>query len=421
MRKDEVIAMELINRYKADVKDSGPVFVEADSMYGYAFLKRLVNHSKRYQTKRFHLQDMEPCSGTKMAPMIFGLCAPKKYSRDKSLNYNDSTGMWKLKFNDGSIIYRACIMTGAGSNKRLETFIATEKEVFWKWLKYVNRQTNRYQKPKPGFFVGQMTPNGLQYVEQKKPVQTPVIHEAIDTMKVDMEYFFNNNHIFTRYNMPGTRKIMLVGPPGTGKTSMCIKFAREYKDDKSIVIASDLGALVSHLRRCAQHKVSTIVIVEDAEAILNDTGMGTSSQLLNLLDGINQPTNKAGAYIIMTTNHPNRIEDRILKRPGRIDKIISVGPLKDQQAVECAKLYFPDEFKDWTNLENVVNNMTGAQIKELAQSTMCYAAQNSLKFDLKTVKLVKSKLTDDLSDAYKYAEDNTIAQKGNKVSFGFNS
>lgn len=421
MRKDEVIAMELIKRYKEDVEGSGPVYVEADSVVAFHTLKTLVKHAKRFRMKKFHLQEMEPCSETKMAPMIFGLQAPRKYTRKNVLEYSDATGMWKLKFSDGSVIYRACIMTGMGSNKRLETYMATERHVFWKWLKYINKQTLRNQKPKPGFHVAIQTQMGLQYMEQKDPVQTPVVHNAIDEVKTDMEYFFDNNDIFTRYNMPGTRKIMMVGPPGTGKTSMCIQFARKYKDTKSVVIASDLGALAGHLQRCAKHKVPTIVIVEDAEVILNDTGAGTSSQLLNLLDGINQPTNKAGAYVIMTTNHPSRIEDRILKRPGRIDKIVSVGPLRDQQAVECAKIYFPDDFKQYQELSTIIDNMTGAQIKELAQSTMCYAAQNSLEFDLETVKLVKSKLTDDLSDAYKYAEDNTIAQKGNNVSFGFNS
>ena len=75
------------------------------------------------------------------------------------------------------------------------------------------------------------------------------------------------------------------------------------------------------------HNVPTVVILEDAESTLSD-GNSTQSSVLNFLDGVDQPSNKNGAYILMTTNHPERIEDRVLRRPGRIDRIFQVGPLK---------------------------------------------------------------------------------------------
>ena len=126
----------------------------------------------------------------------------------------------------------------------------------------------------------------------------------------------------------------------------------------------------------------------------------------------------------MTTNHPERIEDRVLRRPGRIDRIFQVGPLKDKHALDCAKLYFGEDLKytKKTNgqIESIVSGMTGAQIRELANSTRAYCASNQLDINPESLKEVSSRLTEDLSDALQFAEDNSlmIEKKKQRVGFG---
>lgn len=61
--------------------------------------------------------------------------------------------------------------------------------------------------------------------------------------------------------------------------------------------------------------------------------------LLNVLDGV---VDTPGRIFIMTSNHPEKL-DRALIRPGRVDKIIYLGYLKYDEALEMLAHYFPEE------------------------------------------------------------------------------
>jgi hypothetical protein len=64
------------------------------------------------------------------------------------------------------------------------------------------------------------------------------------------------------------------------------------------------------------------------------------SGLLNVLDGI---VDTPGRLLIMTSNHPEKLDDA-LTRPGRIDKVIQLGYLEPPEAIEMIKYYFPDDY-----------------------------------------------------------------------------
>jgi SpoVK/Ycf46/Vps4 family AAA+-type ATPase len=414
MRKDEVIAIKMMKNYKSITNSDDYVLVEADFMFSYAQLKFMWSHARKHKMKSFHIKNITPISDNSIVPMVWTPRIPK-YDRSKMVHYEDMTGIFNLEMSDGSTVMFSAIVSGAGANKRIDRFIASDKNTMYKFVKYLNKTKRFNNKPKNGLFTVMMSQHEILYSPIEKKQSVRVIHDAVNTINMDLDFFFNNTELFTRYGMPGTRKIMMVGPPGTGKTSLCIELGLKHKDSMPVCIAQDIGSLAKHLQACAKYKMPTIIIVEDAESLLNDMGVGTSSMLLNFLDGVNQPTNPHGAYVIMTTNHPDRIEPRILKRPGRIDKIVSVGPLAGKQAKQCAKIYFGAEYQ-WVRKADF-DNMTGAQIRELAQSCFAYAAQNGLTVNDALVETVREKLTDDISDAYKYAEDNTLAGHALKVGF----
>jgi len=144
---------------------------------------------------------------------------------------------------------------------------------------------------------------GLVYNKIKRLATFPAIHPELDALKADITFFFTPVSQFTRYNQPGVRKALLVGPPGTGKTSMCMELAREFCTLMPVVFSNDVEACAAHLALAAKQGKPTLTVLEDADSSLDEA----SSEVLNFLDGINQPANIKGSFVLMTTNFPERI------------------------------------------------------------------------------------------------------------------
>ncbi len=53
--------------------------------------------------------------------------------------------------------------------------------------------------------------------------------------------------------------------------------------------------------------------------------------VLNILDGVATPDNPAGTLLLATSNDPEKIDQRIRDRPGRIDAIIELGLVEDTE------------------------------------------------------------------------------------------
>ena len=421
--KLNTIAKGLIKQYKEEAPEAGFIVIETNTDLGWNTFKDLYKHAKKYKMKSFHVTDVIPLKDKEHPPIVWDV-QPVKYKKN-TLSYGGRQGTFKITFSDNTFMIASWFIAGFGRNTAIESLIATETETLYKLKKMLNRNRRKHSKPKTGFYKLLTIQGQLIYSKVEHPSLINTVHPAISQLEKDMKFFFKDITPFTNYGMPGVRKAMLIGPPGTGKTSMCIKIAREYSTTHCVSVCTDIESAAAHLQKCAKFNVSTLLIIEDAEAALSgDYGNGASSEVLNFLDGINQPTNKAGTYVIMTTNFPNKIENRILKRPGRIDRIYQVGPLEAEYALECAKIYFDKDIKytksNKDKLISIVNGMTGAQIRELANSTRAYCASEQITMSIKAIYTVSKQLTEDLSDAIKFAEDNSlmVEKQSGKIGFG---
>jgi ATP-dependent 26S proteasome regulatory subunit len=76
-------------------------------------------------------------------------------------------------------------------------------------------------------------------------------------------------------------------------------------------------------------RLPTLVLVEDFEMFVSDPH--ELQLVLNTLDGAATPDNPAGTLLLATSNDPEKIDQRIRDRPGRIDILIEIGLVEDEE------------------------------------------------------------------------------------------
>jgi hypothetical protein len=198
----------------------------------------------------------------------------------------------------------------------------------------------------------------------------------------DMEAFFTKGvDIYRQLKLPPFRKLLLAGVPGTGKTMLCAAMAKIAITKGRVVVyvsGSDRdGASFEKIQRALQAvtaaRYPVLLIVEELDAYLQSDD---KARVLNVLDGIESPNNPKGALLLATTNYPEAIDERIAKRPGRLDRIFVIPTIQDEgQAERMLRHYMGDQ---WSVAHNeVIHKLVdqpGAFVREVALHARMLAA-----------------------------------------------
>ncbi|HLA45240.1 MAG TPA: ATP-binding protein, partial [Aggregatilineales bacterium] len=159
----------------------------------------------------------------------------------------------------------------------------------------------------------------------------------------DVESFFGKGvQVYRRLKLKPFRKLLLAGVPGTGKTMLCSALAKWALKRRYLVVyvssADERGAtfekIEEALRAAAEAKSPTLILLEEIDAYLQKKD--EKSLVLNVLDGSESAINDKGTLLIATTNYPEAIDERILKRPGRLDRIYIVPETRN--ALDAEKM-----------------------------------------------------------------------------------
>jgi hypothetical protein len=202
----------------------------------------------------------------------------------------------------------------------------------------------------------------------------------------DVQSFFQKGiEVYKRLKLKPFRKLLLAGVPGTGKTMLCNALAKWALERHFLVIyissadqsGSTFGKIQHALHIASNANKPTLVLLEELDAYLHEQ---EKALVLNVLDGSESFDNEYGTLLISTTNYPEAIDERVLKRPGRLDRIYIVPEITDPDSAEqMLKQYLGDMWQDdHATVARQMVGFPGAFIREVAVYALTLVAYDDL-------------------------------------------
>ncbi len=221
-----------------------------------------------------------------------------------------------------------------------------------------------------------------------------------DEAKENLQEVVNYLHDPSKYQDIGAsmpKGILLVGPPGTGKTMLAKAVAGEanvpfFSMSGSEFVEMFVGMGASKVRdlfRQAKEKAPCIVFIDEIDAIGkkrdgqlggNDEREQTLNQLLTEMDGFEGNT---GVIILAATNRPESL-DPALTRPGRFDRRVPVElpDLKGREEilkVHAKKIKIAEDV-DFNKVARMASGASGAELANIVNEAALRAVRDGRRF-----------------------------------------
>lgn len=238
--------------------------------------------------------------------------------------------------------------------------------------------------------------NAKIYVQSTKGIRFDDVageDEAKESLAEIVDYLHNPQK-YTDVGASMPKGVLLVGPPGTGKTMLAKAVAGEanvpfFSISGSEFVEMFVGMGASKVRdlfKQAKEKAPCIVFIDEIDAIgkkrdnqlsSNDEREQTLNQLLTEMDGFDDNN---GVIILAATNRPESL-DLALTRPGRFDRRVPVElpDLVGREAilkVHAKKIKTSDDV-DFHTIARMASGASGAELANMINEAALRAVRNN--------------------------------------------
>ena len=245
-------------------------------------------------------------------------------------------------------------------------------------------------------FGGMGKSNAKIYVQSTKGIRFDDVageDEAKESLAEIVDYLHNPQK-YTDVGASMPKGVLLVGPPGTGKTMLAKAVAGEanvpfFSISGSEFVEMFVGMGASKVRdlfKQAKEKAPCIVFIDEIDAIgkkrdnqlsSNDEREQTLNQLLTEMDGFDDNN---GVIILAATNRPESL-DPALTRPGRFDRRVPVElpDLKGREEilkVHAKKIKTADDVNFHT-IARMASGASGAELANMINEAALRAVRNN--------------------------------------------
>ena len=270
---------------------------------------------------------------------------------------------------------------------------------------FIGNQMNKKLMEKAGgansmMFGGVGKSNAKVYVQSTHGIRFADV-AGEDEAKENLQEIVNYLHDPKQYEEIGAsmpKGILLVGPPGTGKTMLAKAVAGEsnvpfFSISGSEFVEMFVGMGASKVRdlfKQAKEKAPCIVFIDEIDAIGqkrsggqyggNDEREQTLNQLLTEMDGFEGNT---GVIILAATNRPESL-DPALTRPGRFDRRVPVElpDLLGREAilkVHAKKIKIAEDV-DFNKIARMASGASGAELANIVNEAALRAVRDGRRF-----------------------------------------
>ncbi len=223
------------------------------------------------------------------------------------------------------------------------------------------------------------------------------VGEQLKKIREIVELPLKYPQLFNRMGIDPPRGILLVGPPGSGKTLLAKAVAYETNANFQVINGPEImhkfyGESEARLRdifEIATRNQPSIVFLDELDAIApkrdkvsGDVEKRIVAQLLSLMDGLKD---RGNIVVIGATNLPSSL-DPALRRPGRFDREISLDVPDRNGRLQILGVHsrgMPlDDDLDLEKLADLTHGFVGADIENLCREAAMKALRRTLpEFD----------------------------------------